>query len=233
MLRARSTGTKRQHESPGVEANRRYLDWVASLGDVTGGSCVSPSHSHRRVTFDDENETFEDAREAAKPTAIPLEETVNDEWRKDGYGPLHPSTEHPESRITWRSAPSRIPIGCKEGRYREYYDLDLLAFQAGSYASDEEETTYLESNVDGHLIKGVQLEIPEDDSIPGNTNDKPGQAHTTPAIHAGDLANEPETTNSAPQAAIETSEDNIILADIPEIDFEFREEPTIELTSFY
>jgi len=67
----------------------------------------------------------------------------------------------------------------------------------------------------------------------GNPEDKPGQAHTTPAIDAGDLANEPETTNSAPQAAIEAREDNMILADIPEIDFEFGEEPTIELTSFY
>jgi len=38
MLRARSTGIKRPHESPGVESNRRYVDWVASLGDVTGGS---------------------------------------------------------------------------------------------------------------------------------------------------------------------------------------------------
>jgi len=151
----------------------------------------------------------------------------------DGDDPLHPSTEHCESRITWRTAPSRIPIGCKEGRYRESYDLDLLAFQAGSYASDEEETTYLNSDVDGHLIKGVQLKIPEDDSIPGNTDDKPGQAHTTPAIDAGDLANEPETINSAPQAAIKTREDIIILAGIPEIEFEFGEEPTIELTSFY
>jgi len=152
MLRARSIGIKRQHESPGVEANRRYLSWVASLGDVTGGSCVSPSHLHRRVTIDDENETFGDASEAVQPTAISLEGTVNSEWGVDGDGPPHPSTEHREGQITWRSAPSRIPLSYKEGRYRESYDLDLLAFQAGLYASDEEETTYLESDVDGHLF---------------------------------------------------------------------------------
>jgi len=66
-------------------------------------------------------------------------------------------------------------------------------------------------------VTSSQLKIPEDDSIPENTDDKPGQAHATTAIDAGDLANEPETVNSAPQASIETREDNLILPAIPEI----------------
>jgi len=36
----------------------------------------------------------------------------------------------------------------------------------------------------------------------------------------------------APQAAIDTREDNIVVENV-KIDFEFGEEPTIELTSFY
>jgi len=36
-----------------------------------------------------------------------------------------------------------------EDLYRESYDMDLLPFQAGSYATDEEETEYLESDLDG------------------------------------------------------------------------------------
>jgi len=165
MLKTRSTGVKRQHESPGIDANRRYLHWVASLGDETGGACVSRIQSHRRVTFDEDRETFKEADETPQSTSIPTEETVNSEWGVDGDGPPHPSTEHRE-RITWRLAPSRRHISYNKGRYQESYDLDLLAFQAGSYASDEEETRYLEADVDGRLIKGVQLETPEDDYIP-------------------------------------------------------------------
>jgi len=110
----------------------------------------------------------------------------------------------------------------------ESYDLDLLAFQAGSYASDEEETTYLEADVDGRLIKGAQIETPEDDYIPGTTDNMPGQAHSTQTIDAGDLANEPNAIDSAPQAAIDTREDNLVV-EAAEIDIEFGDEPAIEL----
>jgi len=86
-------------------------------------------------------------------------------------------------------APSRRHINLTAGRYRESYDLDLLPFQAGYYASDEDETDYLEADIDGHLIKGVQLEIPEEDSdITETPDDKPIQAHSTHTIAAGDLA---------------------------------------------
>jgi len=182
------------------------------------------------VTFDDESATFEDAGESEQPTIPPTTVAATNEWRVDGFGPLHPSTEHKESRITWRSAPSCIAIGGKQGRYRESYDLDLLAFQAGSNASDEEESTYLENDIDGHITKGVPLEQSEDDSIP---EDKPGQAHSTPTIDAEDLANEPERINPAPQPTIERLKSVIIVVNAPEIDFEFGEEPTIEITSFY
>jgi len=58
-----------------------------------------------------------------------------------------------------------------------------------------------------------------------NTEDKPTQAHATAPIDAEDLANEPEIISSTPQAATETSEDNIVYwklsrsKDVPEIDF--------------
>jgi len=60
----------------------------------------------------------------------------------------------------------------------------------------------------------------------------PGQAHSTAAIDAEDLANEPAKREPAPQAAIETREDNGIVEPAPEIDIKFGEEPTIELSSF-
>jgi len=89
MLKTRSTGVKRQHESPGIDANRRYLNWVASLGDETGGACVSRLQSHRRVSFDEDRETFKDADEAPQSTSISTEETVNSsEWGVDGRWPV-------------------------------------------------------------------------------------------------------------------------------------------------
>jgi len=150
-----------------------------------------------------------------------------------GDGPPHPSTEHRE-RITWRLAPSRRHISYNEGRYREWYDLDLLAFQAGSYASDEEETTHLDADIDGRLIKGVQLATPEEgNDLTEPTEDMPGQAHATPTVDAKDLANEPEEINAIPVAAIDTSEDYIVVESAPEIDCEFGEELAIELASYY
>jgi len=230
MLKTRSAGTKRQYESPGINANRRYLDWVASLGDETGGTHRIPIQSHRRVTFDTESETFGDADEAPQPTTSHTDEAVHSEWGVDGDDPPHPSTEHCE-RITWRPAPSRVLFGCKKGRYRESYDLDLLAFQAGSYASDEEETTYLKSDINGRLIKGVQFEAPENDFIPEPTDDKPIRAHSTEIIDAGDLANVPNLSVQAPQAAIENREESIIVGSV-EIDFEFGEEPPLSSLVF-
>jgi len=41
-----------------------------------------------------------------------------------------------------------------------------------------EETDYLEADIDGRLIKGVQLEIPEEDHIPEPTDDMPAQVNT-------------------------------------------------------
>jgi len=133
-------------------------------------------------------------------------------------------------------APSRRHINLNAGRHRESYDLDLLAFQAGSYASDEEETDYLEADIDGHLIKGVQLEVPEEDyELTESTDKTPGQAPTTLAINAGDLANEPDDKESTPQAAIDTCEDTRLVEPEPEIDIEieFGKEPIIELSSYY
>jgi len=95
------------------------------------------------------------------------------------------------------------------------------------------ETTYLEPNIVGRLIRGVQLATPEEDDDLNETDDKPTQAHTTAPLDAEDLANEPERINSTPQVATETSEDSIILEAIPEIDFEFGDEPAIELAVYY
>jgi len=78
----------------------------------------------------------------------------------------------------------------------------------------------------------VQLETPEDDYTPETTNEKPGQAHSNPTIDTGDLANESNAIDSAPQAAIDTREDNIVIEAV-EIDIEFGDEPAIELASYY
>jgi len=109
-----------------------------------------------------------------------------------------------------------------------------LPFQAGSYASNEEEVEYLDTDLDGRLIRGVQFEAPEEDyDIAETTDEKPGQVNSTPAIDAEDLAGDPAEIEAAPQAALETKEDTCIVEPVPEIDIEFGEEPTIELSSFY
>jgi len=54
--------------------------------------------------------------------------------------------------------------------------MDILPFQAGADASYEEETDYLDVNLDGKLIDGVKLETPEEDDDP---DDRPGQVHST------------------------------------------------------
>jgi len=205
---------------------------MASYGDVAGTSRGRSSQAHRKVTFDNKDETFVDVEETAILTPIPLdppEETVNNEWGVDGDDSPHRSTEHRE-RITWRLVPSRRHINLPAGLHRDSYDLNLLAFQAGSYASDEGETDYLEADIDGHLIKGVQLEVPEKDyELTETTNETPGQAPTTLAINAGDLANEPDDKEPTPQAAIDTCENTRIVEPVPEIDIEieFGEEPII------
>jgi len=198
MLKTRNARQKRHRESPGFDNDFEYRNWIASHGDVAGDRV-----SHRRVTFDDE--TFKDSEEVI-PTVPVHRETVNSEWGVDGDGPPHPSVEHCE-KVTWRLAPSRRLINLTAGRHRESYDMDLLPFQAGSYPSDEEELEYLDTDLDGHLIRGVQLEVPEEeDDVTQNTDDMPGQAHSTAAIDAEDLANEPAEIESTPQAAIDTCE---------------------------
>jgi len=222
MLKARSAGVKRHHETPGEDARRRYQEWLASHGDVAGEPVVSDSRLYRRVTFDNRAGIFND-----------VDETVNNEWGVDGDDPPHTSTEQRERRAR-HLAPSTRLINPTSGRYRESYDLDLLAFQAGSYASDEKETTYLESDFDGRLNKGVELATPEEDYDLGETtDDKPTQVHATNPVDAKDLANEPETISSTQQATTETSEDNIVVEAVPEIDFEFGDEPAIELAMYY
>jgi len=55
---------------------------MASHGDVAGTPRGRSSQAHRRVTFDDKNETFADLKETAISIPIPLdtsEETVNNE----------------------------------------------------------------------------------------------------------------------------------------------------------
>jgi len=100
--------------------------------------------------------------------------------------------------------------------------------------SDEEETIYLEADIDGRLIKGVQFATPEDDDdLIENTKDIPGQAHATLPVDAKDLANEPGEIRPVQLAAIDTNEDNIVVEAVPEIDCDFGEEPSIELPSYY
>jgi len=72
---------------------------MASHGDVTGAPRGRSSQAHRKVSFEDKNETFADVEETAISTPIPLdppEETVNNDWGVDGDDSPHPSTEHRE-----------------------------------------------------------------------------------------------------------------------------------------
>jgi len=101
---------------PGVDASRPYQEWLASHGDVAGEPVVSDSRLQQWVTSDNRSGIFNDANE-----------TVNNEWGVDGDDPPHPSTEHREKRAR-HLAPSRRLINLTPGRYRESYDLDLLAF---------------------------------------------------------------------------------------------------------
>jgi len=49
--------------------------------------------------------------------------------------------------------------------------MDLLPFQAGSYASDVEETEY---DIDANLVRRVQLEAPEEYyDVTETTDEKP------------------------------------------------------------
>jgi len=121
--------------------------------------------------------------------------------------------------------------------------MDLLPFQAGSYASDEEETKYLENDLDGNLVSGVKFELPEvDDDITETTDDRPGEAHSTYEAYTACLVNqqdstvrvrEPESTETRPQAAIDTSEDTRIVKIAPDIEFDFGDEPIIEISRYY
>jgi len=149
---------------------------------VAGNHSVKEHIVHRRVEIKDRDETFDDVHEDTtsipfppEVTVSPLEVNVNYEWGRDGVNFPYPSTEN-RKKVTWRLAPSRRKINLTTGRHRESYDLDLLIFQAGSNASDEEETDYLEADIDGRLIKRVPLEIPEEDHIPEPTDDMPAQA---------------------------------------------------------
>jgi len=242
IMSARSIAQKRQRESPGFDRNKEFKESIASHGDVTGDLGTGSLRSYRRVTFDYHNETFEDAEEVAASASASTEEIVNTECGVDGDDSSHPSTEHRE-RITWHLALSRVLIRPTEERYRVSYDMDLLPFQAGSYASDEEETKYLEADLDGNLISGVKLEIPEiyDDDTE-TTDDRRGQAHSTNETYKAGLATQPDSTVRAhapenierePQAAIETSEDTRAVEAAPDIEFEFSDEPIIEISRYY
>jgi len=63
----------------------------------------------------------------------------------------------------------------------------------------------------------------------------PVQAHTTPPVNAEDLANEPDETKptTQPQAALDNCELTCVVESAPEIDIEFGDEPSIELSNYY
>jgi len=103
--------------------------------------------------------------------------------------------------------------------------MDLLPFQAGADAS-EEETDYLDVNLDGELINGVKLEMPErDDDLILTTDDRPGQLHSTNRTYTACLAIQLGSTvgvcepakgeDIQPQAVIDTSEDTPVVEAAP------------------
>jgi len=99
MLKTRSARQKRQRESPGNDHGREIREWMASHGNVAGTPRGRSPQAHRKVTFDDKNETFADVEETEISTPIPPDppdETVNNEWGIDGDDFPHPSTAHCE-----------------------------------------------------------------------------------------------------------------------------------------
>jgi len=73
--------------------------------------------------------------------------------------------------------------------------MDLLPFQAGFYASDEKKIKYLETDLDGNLISGVKIELPEiDDDVLETTDDRPGQVLSTYKTDKAGLATQPDST---------------------------------------
>jgi len=93
------------------------------------------------------------------------------------------------------------------------------------------------------LIDGVKLETPEEEEdVIYTTDNRPGQADSTDETYKAGLATQPDSTVRARvpevteiqlQAAIDTSEDTRIIEAAPEIEFEFGDEPIIELSSYY
>jgi len=93
------------------------------------------------------------------------------------------------------------------------------------------------------LIDGVKLEEPEvDENDVPTTDDRPGQAHSTYEAYRACLVKqpdstvrvrEPESTETPPQAAIDTSEDTRIVEAAPDIEIEFGDEPVIEIARYY
>jgi len=90
------------------------------------------------------------------------------------------------------------------------------------------------------------LETPEidDDLTLATTDDRPGQVHSTKKTYTASLATQPgsivrvyepakKEEEILPQAANDTSEDTYVRKLAPEIDFEFVDEPIIELSSYY
>jgi len=121
--------------------------------------------------------------------------------------------------------------------------MDLLPFQAGSYASDEEEVDYLDTDLNGEWIDGVKLERPEEDEDDViTTDDWPGQAHATDETYKAGLATQPDSNvpghvpemkETPPQAAVDTSEDTRIVETALDIEFELSDEPVIEISRYY
>jgi len=89
-------------------------------------------------------------------------ESTKRKWGADEDVTPTPSTKHKE-RIIWKCPPSCVLIRPTEERYRVSYDMDLLLFQAGADASSEEKEDYLDLNLDGDLVSGVKIELPEED----------------------------------------------------------------------
>jgi len=118
-----------------------------------------------------------------------------------------------------------------------------MPFQAGSYALDEEETKYLDTDLDGKLIDRVKLEKPEgDEDDVSTTDDRPGQAHSIYETYTACLVNqpdstvrvrEPEITEKPPQAAVDTRDNTLIVEAAPDIEIEFGDEPAIEISRYY
>jgi len=218
---------------------QRYCDGPFLVLEVIGDvnyRVQQSAHSEKQVVHVDKLKTYlgktplswpgPPALPGVNDTPTPPELTFDDEFFEN----------LPESYEPWTAAdnPGDSPAQADD-------DIENAVSLPPGDASDEEDGVITEDGSDspsalpvGTINRPRQTVIkPARFCIMKEPEDKPGQVHSTVTVDKEDLVNEPKRINSAPQPTVERLESVILVDNTPEIDFEFGEEPTIEITSFY